>query len=107
MRSKTWYVDQRGAGTVVALGLVATIVGVTLIMFNVSGRVLQQARLNALADNAAVAAADALRGLLAGYPCEVARELAPVTTCVINENDVLLEVASDGLTARARAGEPG
>jgi hypothetical protein len=107
MRSKTWHVDQRGAGTVVALALVAAIVGVTLIMFNVSARVLQQARLNALADNAAVAAADALRGLVAGYPCEVARELAPVTTCVIIENDVLLEVASDGLTARARAGEPG
>lgn len=107
MRSKTWYVDQRGAGTVVALGLVAAIVGTTLVMFNVSNRVIQQARVNALADIAAVAAADALRGLVAGYPCEVARELAPVTSCVIIENDVLLEVASEGLKARARAGEPG
>lgn len=107
MRSKTWYVDQRGAGTVVALGLVAAIVGITLVMFNVSNRVIQQARVNALADIAAVAAADALRGLVAGYPCEVARELAPVTSCVIIENDVLLEVASEGLKARARAGEPG
>lgn len=90
-----------------ALGLVAAIVGVTLLMFNVSNRVIQQARLDALADNAALAGADALRGLVAGYPCDVAKELAPVTSCLVIENDVLLEVASEGLKARARAGEPG
>lgn len=107
MRSKTWFVDQRGAGTVVAIGLICAIVGIALVMFGFGNRVIQQARLNALADSAAVAAADALRGLVAAYPCDVAKEIAPVTSCVIIGNDVLLEVADEGLEARARAGEPG
>lgn len=107
MRSPTRLIGERGAGTVLALGLVTSIVGVTFLMLTATNQLVNQARLNALADNAAVAAADALRGLVAGYPCEVARELAPVTICVINGNDVLIEVARGGQQARARAGEPG
>ena len=81
--------------------------GLTFVILDASQRVVAQVRLNALAENASIAAADALRGLVAGLPCEVAREIAPVTSCIIIDNDVLLEVASEGLKARARAGEPG
>lgn len=107
MRSPTRLVSERGAGTVVALALVGVIVGIALLLVNVTNRSIQQARLNASTDNAAVAAADALRGLVAGYPCDVARQLAPVTHCELVGNDVLIEATRDGLTARSRAGEPG
>lgn len=107
MRSPARFVAERGAGTVLALGIVAAIVGLASVMFNVSNLMISQIRLNALADNAAVAAADALRGLVAGYPCEVAKQLAPVTSCEILGNDVLITVFRAGQTARARAGEPG
>lgn len=99
--------SERGSGTVVALGILAAILSVSLVMVNVANRALEQTRLNAMADNAAVAAADALRGLVAGYPCEVAKQLAPVTHCEIVDSDVLVEVAKGDQTAKARAGEPG
>lgn len=99
--------SETGSGTVVALGVLAAILAIALVTVNVANRALEQTRLNAFADSAAVAAADALRGLVAGYPCEVARQLAPVTHCEISGNDVLVEVAKGDLTAKARAGEPG
>ena len=107
MREKTWPVSEAGAGTVLAIGLILSIVSVTAVMFTYSNKELEQAQLNSQTDNAAVAAADALRGLVAGYPCDVAKELVPIRTCEIRGNDVLIETAKDGLTARARAGEPG
>ncbi|MFM2384352.1 MAG: hypothetical protein RL166_226 [Actinomycetota bacterium] len=107
MRSPTGLVSERGAGTVLALGMVTAIVGVTLLMFRLGNIYVDQVRLNALADAAAIAAADALRGLVAGYPCEVARDLAPVSACEILGNDVLITVSKDGLSSKARAGEPG
>ena len=107
MRSPTRLVSERGAGTVLALALIGVIIGIALLILNVTNRSAQQARLNAETDNAAVAAADSLRGLVAGYPCDVARQLAPVTNCELLESDVLIKTARDGLTAKARAGEPG
>jgi hypothetical protein len=100
-------VSERGAGTALSLGLVMAIVGVTLLMLSASSQYVHQVRLNALADSAAMAAADALRGLVAGNPCEVARDLAPVTSCVILGNDVLIKVREGDLSSKARAGEPG
>ena len=107
MRSPTRLVSERGAGTVVALALIAVIVSIALLILNVTNRSAQQVLLNVETDNAAVAAADALRGLVAGYPCDLARQLAPVTNCELLESDVLIKTARDGLTAKARAGEPG
>lgn len=83
------------------------IVGVTLVMFSAGHQYVHQVRLNALADSAALAAADALRGLVAGYPCEVAKSMAPVIQCSIRGNDVLVLIQKGTMTARARAGEPG
>ena len=107
MRSPTRLVSERGAGTLIALALVSVILGLALLIVNLTNRSTQQARLDAETDNAAVAAADSLRGLVAGYPCEVARQLAPVTHCELVGSDVLIETTRDGLTSRARAGEPG
>ena len=107
MRPPARSLSELGAGTAIAIGLIAALVGMAFLFMNLSDRYIDQARLNALADNSAVAAADALRGLVAGYPCEVARALAPVTRCEIEGNDVLIEVGEGGLSAKARAGEPG
>jgi secretion/DNA translocation related TadE-like protein len=96
-----------GAGTVLAIAILTIIAGLTLGILNVSQRVVEQVRLNALAENASIAAADALRGLVAGIPCEVAKSMAPVSSCVIEGNDVLIELERHGLRARSRAGEPG
>lgn len=107
MRQAFRYLGERGAGTVLALGMVAAIISVSAVLIDYSNRTVAQVQLDAQTDNAAVAAADALRGLVAGYPCEVAKDLAPVTDCVIQGNDVLIVTARSGLSARARAGEPG
>lgn len=107
VRSPARTLSELGSGTIIAIGLIFTFLGMTLLFLNLSNRFIEQARLNALADNAAVAGADVLRGLVAGYPCEVARSQAPVTRCEIIGNDVLIEVGQAGLRARARAGEPG
>ncbi len=107
VRTSSRYLEESGAGTVLSLSLIGAISGLTLIMFAASATVIDQTRLNAIADNAAIAAADALRGLVAGYPCEVAKAMAPVTDCFIQGNDVLVTVQKGTLTARARAGEPG
>ena len=101
------FVEARGSGTLLSLGLISAIVGLTLILITVTGQSVSQARLNALADNAAIAAADALRGLVAGYPCEVAKQLASDANCRVDGNDVLVEITRGALRARARAGEPG
>ena len=107
MRSSSGCLGDGGAGTVLALGMISAIATVTFVMVSVTNRSVEQVRLNSMTDNAAIAAADALRGLVAGYPCDVARALAPVTSCVIQGNDVLIVTSKGGLSARARAGEPG
>ncbi|MEN9707471.1 MAG: hypothetical protein RIS31_1037 [Actinomycetota bacterium] len=96
-----------GAGTVVAIGIIAAVLSVSGVLFAHTNRLVGQARLDGETDNAAIAAADALRGLVAGYPCDVAKELVPITSCVVQGNDVLIVTARNGLSARARAGEPG
>jgi hypothetical protein len=96
-----------GAGTVLALAILALISGLTLIVFTASQGIVNQVRLNALAENTSIAAADALRGLVAGAPCDVAKSMAPVHSCEIIGGDVLIELEDSGITARSRAGEPG
>ena len=96
-----------GAGTVLSIAILALISGLTLVILHVSQIVVEQVRLDALAENTRIAAADARRGLVAGIPCEVAKSMAPVHNCVIEGNDVLIELEHQGLRARSRAGEPG
>ena len=110
MCSKPRFVNEAGAGTVLALAIIAIISGLLMAMFGATGRLLEQARLNALAENAAIAGADALRGLAAGPPCEVARELvlsgsAHIMSCSVIDTDLLIQLEKHELTAKARAGE--
>lgn len=111
MRPSPRFIDDRGAGTVIAVSLLAVIAGMLALIFAATNRFLEQTRLSALADNAAIAGADSLRGLISGAPCDVARDLvlsgnARIISCSINQTDLLIELEQNGLSARARAGEP-
>ena len=110
--------SERGSGTVLAAGL-----GMVVVMVMSLLRLLGQAsaaasKAAAAADLAALAAADALRGVSAGEPCLVAaavaaRHKATVVSCTAR-GDQSVEVRTElpagpllGLaTGRARAGPP-
>lgn len=106
VRQKTWALET-GAATVLMVAFVASLVALATLMGIVSMKSLEQARLQVTADNSAIAGADALRGLVAGYPCDVVRSMnAHITACEVIGTDVLVTLTINGLTATARAGEP-
>ena len=105
--------SSRGSGTVLALGAVAmsiTLFGLSqLVAFNL----LQHARVQSTANAMAIAAADALRGLNSGFPCQTAHEIAHINgvnldTCRIVGFEVFISAHSKGvgvvLSANALAG---
>ncbi|MEY4320457.1 MAG: hypothetical protein RLZZ471_398 [Actinomycetota bacterium] len=104
-----------GSGTVLGLGLVLTaltgLVGSNLAVY----RLFAQEKLQAQAEQIAIAAADSVRGLTTGYPCEVADQFAhmymvKIAFCRIVEFECFLRLQSDRfgiqLEATARAGPP-
>ena len=106
MRQTTRSLD-RGSGSVLAIGIIAAMLCLVTVFAIPLNQLLSQARLQVMADNAAVAAADALRGLVAGSPCDVARGFsAEISLCEVIGSDVRIELRDGSLTARARAGEP-
>lgn len=112
MRANPWHLDDGGAGTVLAVGLLGVTLSLSLLLANLESILLTQARLDLATDNAAIAGADTLRGLASGIPCEQARLILEsskfhLASCSVQENDVLVQGSSGTLKARARAGEPG
>ena len=87
----------RGAGTVLALGLVAVALAV-LGWVSVAGQIgSKQLEAQALADRVALAADDALRGKTATAPCDLANQIsaensAVLDTCRIVETKVFIEL---------------
>lgn len=114
MRQKNGLIaGERGAGTI----LVLAAIGLAIACFGVSQLVainlIAQARIQTTADAAAISADDALRGLITGYPCEVAKQfaeqnMANLIECRIVGLDAFIGVEVKGmgivLNARARAG---
>jgi secretion/DNA translocation related TadE-like protein len=100
----------RGAASVLALGIVGAIVALTaLVVPTASVFVLSQRAANA-ADAAALAAADAISGAVAGTPCPLARETAARNGAVLASCEtggpvasVTVTVATLGLEIRAAA----
>ncbi|MDP5227571.1 MULTISPECIES: Rv3654c family TadE-like protein [Arthrobacter] len=118
--NRRWDRTEHGAGTVLALGL-----GMVLLLGFLVIALLAQAgtlasRAAAAADLAALAAADAARGLRDGEPCALASEIAGrngarVDSCTVTgpEADIVeVHTGIDGVlglahaTGRARAGPP-
>ncbi|HEY0248386.1 MAG TPA: Rv3654c family TadE-like protein [Gryllotalpicola sp.] len=106
---------ERGAGSVLAVGLLgAVVLAAAAALFALGALVAQQEVQNA-ADAAALAAADTLSGRSSGYPCDNAARAArldgaSVTRCSTDGPVAAVTAARSwaqlGLTARARAGPP-
>ena len=106
---------ERGAATVVTLGIVGAVVALAAGLAAVLvGSVASQSAANA-ADAAALAAADVVSGAVPGEPCAVATRLADrngarLTSCEVSGASVLIRVtverAAFMATASARAGPP-
>ncbi|MFC9350262.1 Rv3654c family TadE-like protein [Arthrobacter sp. NPDC057013] len=110
--------SERGSGTVLAAALGMVVVMVMSLLLLLAQASAAASRAAAAADLAALAAADALRGVSAGEPCAVAaavaaRHQATLISCTAG-GDQSVEVSTElaagpflGVaTGRARAGPP-
>lgn len=109
---------ERGSGTVLAAGLALVVIMAMTLLLLLAQSAVMASRAAAAADLAALAGADALRGITDGDPCAVAAEVAArhaatLSSCSEGEGSTL-EVRTE-LTARsilgaasgrARAGPP-
>lgn len=67
---------ERGSGTVLALGLGFVVITAAVLLVLLAQSAAAASRAAAAADLAALAAADAARGITSGDPCAVARQVA-------------------------------
>ena len=110
MRPQTRPLNDRGSGTVLALGLMAMLVILFGVLQIPIRDVVAKARAQVVADQAALAGADSLRGLATGIPCEVAalvvaRSNYKKVTCRVVANSVYVSLRiSPLIVAEARAG---
>lgn len=102
-----------GSGTVLSLAVISLSVACFGVTQTIALHLLSGARLNAVAESAALSADDALRGLITGFPCEIAREIAIKNMVILDECRIVgfeafvkIHVYSMGivLNATARAG---
>ena len=109
-------VDESGAASVVALGLVGAIVALAALLAPVLGVFVATQRVANAADAAALAAADATSGAVPGVPCDLAADVAArngatLVGCEIDGPVASVSVRSTpfgyAIEARARAGPPG
>ena len=106
-------VGDGGSGTILALAVIGLSIACLAITQGIALNLLIGARLNAVAESAALSADDALRGLVTGYPCEIAASIAKENMAILDECRIVgfeafvkLHVQSMGivLNASARAG---
>lgn len=110
--------SERGSGTVLAAGLGMLLMLATVLMLLLAQSAVMASRAAAAADLAALAAADALRGISAGEPCSVAADIAgrhdaKVLSCtegagetVEIRTELLTRTMAGPATGHARAGPP-
>jgi secretion/DNA translocation related TadE-like protein len=110
MRTQAWPLNESGSGTVLALGLMAMLVALFAILQLPVRDTVMASRSQVAADQAALAAADSLRGLATGIPCEVASLVVAqnhftISTCSVVGNSVYVSVRpTPFIVAEARAG---
>jgi secretion/DNA translocation related TadE-like protein len=110
--------SERGSGTVLAAGLGLVVITAMVMLLLLAQAAVMASRAAAAADLAALAAADALRGVSSGEPCLVAaavaaRHDARLVSCVEGGDqsvEVRTELAAGGVlgvaAGHARAGPP-
>ena len=110
MRSQNRALAETGSGVVLALGLIAMLVTLFAMLQLPIRDILERTKAQVAADQGAVAAADSLRGLATGIPCEVAqlvvaRNQAQLTACRVVGFSVYVSVRTNpSIVAEARAG---
>lgn len=109
---------ERGSGTVLAAGLALVLVMAMALMLLLAQSAVMASRAAAAADLAALAAADALRGLTSGEPCGVAAGVAArhgttLLSCregagqtVEVRTELVARTIFGAATGQARAGPP-
>jgi secretion/DNA translocation related TadE-like protein len=114
-RAPTGAADDRGAGAVLALAIVAAVVLLGLSGVGLAGGLAARQRVIGASDLAALAGADAASGAVPGAPCAVAERVvaaggARLASCRIDGLvvDVTVVGSFSGipLTAHSRAGPP-
>jgi len=119
MRNRTINVDsERGSGTVLALALGAVVIALLLGLLLLAQAGVMASRAASAADLAALAGADAARGLTSGEPCAVAESVVgqhhvTLASCVVTGGEIV-EVVTElaypfnvGVASgHARAGPP-
>ncbi|WP_439565668.1 Rv3654c family TadE-like protein [Microcella sp.] len=95
-RGRSRSADERGAGSVLVVALVAVIALAGLTALGGAHALVRGQRLSAAADAAALAAGDALLGWVAGEPCTLAQRVAEAHAVR------LAECSSEGLTVLVR-----
>jgi len=104
-----------GTGGVLALALVAATVLVALAVLTLGSALAVRQRVIAAADAGALAAADALLGVVADDPCRLAREVAAAhrvafAGCVVEGAEVVVTMRADAaglpIQVSSRAGPP-
>lgn len=90
----------RGAATVVTVGLMGAIVALTAMVLPLYSVLVVRQSVAAAADAAALAAADVAVGRAAGSPCEVAARVAAANGASITSCEL------DGLVATVTAARP-
>ena len=105
--------NQRGSATIALAGSACAIAILGGVALGVGTEVILRHQLRTAVDQAALAAADVSRGVIAGEPCSIARKIlsqagATMTVCDDNEDSVVVQGrTSRGLSsalATARAG---
>jgi len=84
---------ERGAGTALVVGLLGLSVGLIVALTVPLNLVVEQAKLQAAVDLAAIDASHARRGLITGYPCEVANRVLHINMGTVGKCSIVGEVA--------------
>ena len=74
-----------GAGSVLAVALIATVLAITLLLVPLYSLLTVRARAAGAADAAALAAADVAVGIVPGVPCEIAASVASANRARLTE----------------------
>ncbi|ROS52907.1 Rv3654c family TadE-like protein [Frigoribacterium sp. PhB24] len=105
----------RGGSTVLLAGGIVTIATLCVVLVGSHSALVVRSRTAGAADASALAAADALAGVVVGSPCDRAAVTAEangvdLTACVVSGAEATVEVSTAlgpiGVTARASAGPP-
>ncbi len=102
----------RGSGSVLGVGVLAAVVIVGSSSAAVVGGLAEAGRVQGVANQAALAASDVSRGVVSGFPCDVARAIVSsagyrMVTCEVGDGEARVSVGSTWWTLpidkRARA----